>query len=1298
MICKKTNIFGSIDKLMTHRLAYLFLSAFLFFTLFGFSQENRTYSIKWKSPVAEKLTDDNINENLAFEDVIYLEDGLPYYFIKKQLPSSVSGISCSLESIKLESVYDEKEKSVLKTRAFSNLSEEFTIKWKIAYDRGQPFALIYILPIRKTSAGYEKISSFSLSINETSAFKKTNFYKTYASNSVLANGMWYKIAVEKSGVFKLSYSFLKNIGVDLKNTNPKNIKIYGNGGGMLPMANSKFRFDDLTENAIYVQGETDKKFDSLDYILFYAKGPNEWKFDTNTQKFNHENNLYSDSAYYFITIDNSSLGKRILTQPSSTNTPTHYSTTFDDYAYHESELYNLVKSGREWYGEKLDATGSKDFSFTFPNLVTSELVYIKADIASRYDIPFSANAFSVITPSNSFNLSPGSCDFGCYFCDYATTAQNTTSFTSNANTITISVVKNLGRAVGWVNFIELNARRQLAMVGSQQLLFRDKTSIGTGNITQFTITNTTPTTLIWDVTDATNCKLQSSSYNSNTHTFSVATDTIKEFLAMDENGLFENPRFVETVVNQNLHALYQPDFIIVSHPLFLTEANRLADFHRTHDNLKTIVVTPQEIYNEFSSGAQDITAIRDFVKMFYDKANTIQDSMPKYLLLFGDGSYDPKKRFASNTNFIPVFESRNSVSYTNSYVSDDFFGLMDANEGDLDNGGLVDIGIGRFPVKSVAEAKSVVDKIFTYTKTGESIGAKNNSVVSNVNSNFGNWRSEICFIADDEDGNLHMDQANKYADSVAKRHPYINNEKIFLDAYAQQATPGGDRYPDAVDAINKRVNKGGLIINYTGHGGEVGLAHERIIEIPQINSWSNEKKMPLFFTATCEFSRFDDPARTSAGELVLLNPKGGGIGLMTTVRLVYSFGNDILSKFFYKYAFDTLSNGEMPRIGDVFRKTKVSEGGSLNGRNFTLLGDPALKLAYPIHSVKTTTVSTDTLKSLSTVTVTGYVSDKNGNKLTNYNGILFPTVYDKAITITNLANDGGTPMQFKQQKNIIYKGKASVTNGDFSFSFIVPKDVAGNTVGLGKISYYAENGYEDAAGYYHIEIGGVNPNAAIDNNGPGAELFMNDDKFVFGGTTNQNPNLFAKVTDDYGINTSGLSIGHDISAVLDNNSSNAIVLNDYYEGDLDNYKSGTIYYPFENLQEGKHTLKLKVWDVSNNSTDAYTEFVVAKSGNLALKHLLNYPNPFTTNTAFYFEHNQPNISMDVQIQVFTISGKLVKNINKRIRTEGFRSEPIYWDGKDDFGDKIARGVYVYSLKIKTPTQTSELFEKLVILN
>lgn len=1296
---------------------FFLLSTFLFVNLFignaqqmntasGTSKSEPQYSIHWQQPISipGESEGDNPIQLLHFSTAQYdITDGpLPRHY--QDVPINGNEINISVRLI--NTFYEPLTPAEIAVLKSTPLPDEIKVDALVYIVKKQKKGSVSFIPLRKnrTTGKLEKLTRFDVNVSPvfSTAFKNETHTTPPKTNSVLETGKWYKIAVNSDGVYKISYSLLKQLGIDADHIKPKNIRLYGNGGGMLPKLNSIPRADDLMENAIVVVGDSDNVFNKEDYILFYGQGPHRWKYTPKSvPAFQHITNLFSDSTYYFITVDIGP-GKRIQSRSSSTLPATHFVNSFDDHAYHENDTKNLINSGNKWFGEFFENISSYDFAFDFPS-IDPTLVTVKVALAARNSNAESEYSMSCQSGGDTMAI-PGVVFSGN---THFNMREKSFQFVPTSSKLTVNVTKKTASALAWLDYIEVNARRKLMMSGNQ-LFFRDVRSTGVGKIAQYTLQANTPI-FIWDVTDPCNVYVQEKTNNQ----FTIAADSLREFLAFTGQS-FLTPKIGGAIVNQNLHGTSDKEMVIVSHPDFLDEAKQLAALHEREDHLSTIVVTPQQIYNEFSSGAQDITAIRDFLRMIYNRSN---GAFPKYLLLMGDGSYNNKAGSVNNTNFIPTYESDFSSNITSSFVSDDYYGFLDDSEGIFDpysKQEAVDIGIGRFPVQTKSQAQAMLNKINNYIKTGLPPNTLNNGCINNQNSPYGDWRNSVCFIADDEDYNLHIKDAEELSQRMSSSFKTYNLDKIYIDSYKQESSPGGERYPDVVNAIDKRMEKGCLLLNYTGHGGEVGLAHERIVDVSMINKWSNINNMPLFFTATCEFSRYDDPNRTSAGEYAFLNPKGGAIALFTTVRLVYAHDNSTLNNSFIKHAFTPIQN-EMPRLGDIFQRMKSeSDNLNLNSRNFSLLGDPALRLSYPEYDVITdsvnnrpvTTTGVDTLKALSLITISGHVENK-GKLIENYNGLLYPTVFDKEQLVKTLSNNppdtiklSGSPSYiFSVQKNVLYKGKASVVNGRFKYEFIVPKDISFQ-YGNGRISYYNENGSIDGNGYYsNIIIGGLNENPAKDNTGPEVGLYMNDDKFISGGTTNENPSLYAIIKDETGINTTGNGIGHDIMAILDANTDHSVVLNDYYQADLNSYKSGTIRYPFKNLVQGKHTLSIKVWDVHNNSSVAVTEFEVSSVSGIALNHVLNYPNPFTTKTQFFFEHNQCCQLLNVQLQIFTVSGKLVKNISKYVNAEGYRNDPIEWDGRDDFGDKVGRGVYIYRLKVKNSRgESTEKFEKLVVLN
>ena len=1079
-------------------------------------------------------------------------------------------------------------------------------------------------------------------------------------NSVLSSGDWYKISVSNDGIHQLTYTDFQDLNIPTSNLDINSIKLYGNGGGMLPSLNSDFRYNDLQENAIMViDNNNNGIFNNDDYVLFYAESAHEWIYDSSSHVFNYNEHLYADKNYYFLNIDNSSDGKRIEQKPILSNFDKTIN-SFNDFQVHELNSENLIQSGREWYGERFGVIDKYSFEFNFSNLITNEPVSIKTSVAARSLL----QSYFTINANNNFlsNVNVSKIVYD-YATPYAFTGLNSNQFISNSDQINIDIEYNYSEnnAIGWLNYLQLNARRALQMTNNV-LHFRDIESSFLNEIGKFVISNANNLTQVWDVSDVLNVKKVPTNLVGNEISFLDSLNNLKTYYAF--NNVLQKAELIGEIENQNLHILGSDvEYVIITHPNFLNAANRLAEFHEIYDDLTFVVVTPQQIYNEFSSGKQDVAAIRDFFRMLYKRTN----SQFRYALLFGDGSYDNKERVSNNTNYIPTFQSQNSLNPTTSYVTDDFYALLDNNDGDFVND-LIDVGIGRLPVKSLNEANDMVDKVERYYSF----------------ETLGDWRNSVTFIADDgdaKDGNLHMLQANNLANYIDTNYQNINIEKIYLDSYLQESTPGGPRSPQAQDAIDRRIDNGSFLVNYTGHGGPLGWTQERILEVDQINNWNNQYRLPLFMTATCKFSCFDDPEKTSAGEYVLLNKNGGAIALLTTTRLVYANPNYTLNTNFVDVLFEK-TNGEYPRLGDLYKSTKVLSGSGSNTRNFILLGDPAISLSYPKYSIFTTTIP-DTIKALEEITINGKITDDNGMLLEDFNGIVYPTVYDKEVVLLTLGQESCTPMPFRNQDNVIYKGEASVTSGEFSFSFVVPKDIE-NNYAHGKVSFYAKNNDgEDASGYDDsFIIGGLAEDIIYDYDAPSISLYMNTRDFISGGMTNRNPFLLVDIQDLSGVNTVGNGIGHDITAILDNNTSNPFILNDYYKSDIDDYKKGVVEFPLENLELGEHTITFKVWDVFNNSSEESINFYVTEGDILTISEFLNYPNPFYSNTDFYFQHNQSAQNIDVSIDIYSITGEHIKTLSDSFYDDGYRIGPIRWNGKNEYGRNVSAGLYITKLNIQ----------------
>ena len=1111
---------------------------------------------------------------------------------------------------------------------------------------------------------------------------------SYSSYSVLSSGEWFRIAITTDGIYRIDYSKLRQLGL----VNPSNPRIFCNNTGQLSYYNNAPKPDDLKELSVFTYKGSDGIFNEGDYLLFFGKGTSRWIYNKTSKEYDFLRHNYSDTAFYFIT-SGSSPGKRVATAGESLQPANYYSSESDALFVHEQEDENLIKSGREWF----QRIASLQINPGFTDLLTSEKINYSIRVAARASVPTIFRLYEGATLRKSIQVQ--SVNLFNTTGTYAQIVDSTGSIfpASTSPVIEIRYYDNgEAGAKGWIDWVKLQGRKSNSFTGPA-MQYSDSRSIAQGRITGFSIKSLINDAIIWDISDPMNTKQIQYTRTGDNITFNAATDTLKTFIAFTLGNVLTPIIKPAAVPNQDLHSSEPADMIIITHSLFRKYAEKLANIHLNNSGLLSQVVTLEQVYNEFSGGIPDIAAIRNFVRMKY--LNQQGSSHPlKYLLLFGDGSYENKTLPPNNPNFIPTYQSQNSNVIVSSFTSDDFYGLLEDGEGEAE--GTEDIGIGRLPVSDTTQAGIILSKIIRYLDP----------------ANMGEWRNVIALIADDEDGNTHISDAEGLASFLNDSVPSFNIEKIYLDAFRQTTNVNGQSYPEVTKAINDRINSGCLIFNYTGHGNESGLAHERVLKMEDINSWKNYGKLPLFITATCEFSRFDDieinvitkemTGKTSAGELVLLKSDGGGIALMSTTRVVYSAPNYSLNKNIFNSAFDRDESGNTMRLGDIIRIAKNNSGSGPNKRNFSLLGDPALKLAWPWHgkvitdSINNVSVSdnSDSLKALSLVIVAGHIEDQDGNLKSNFNGVVSPLMYDKASKIKTLANDGGQTMEFDLRNNVLFSGKTMAKDGRFRFTFIVPRDID-YSFGTGKISYYANNENEDMNGNFSdIVVGGFSDTALSDSSGPDISLFMNDTLFRNGGITDNNPKLLAIIEDKSGINTTGSAIGHDLTGFLDNDSNSSFVLNNYFENDFDNYRRGSIIYNLSGLSGGSHTITVKAWDNYNNSSEKSIMFLVETRGKFVLKNLINYPNPFLNETRISAGHNRPAAELNIIINIFSLNGRLIKIIKTKVPSTGYSLPPVIWDGNDDGGKRVGRGIYLYSVIVTTESgETARASGRMIIL-
>jgi len=1198
-----------------------------------------------------------------FDNAVY-KNGLPFYRIL---------LSSAIEQAEVFNPFYTLIDQPLKNISFFDEYSSF----QLSVNKSRESALVDV-PILKYDSLLEQwfmLQKFQLLVKTNTLQGITNARRSTVDNSVLANGQWIKLAITTSGIYKIDYEYLQSTGFNPDEIDPRNLKIYGNGGKMLPQPNNESRPLDLTENAIICVGEQDGVFNTEDYLLFYGQSSDLLTYNFDNSTWVWQNNDYSDTTFYFLTVDNNA-GLRIeqseTVQPSG-NTFNYY----NDAYVHEADIYNLLEedivtnagSGREWLGEMLNSI-DQNLSLSFPldNLVNSTQVEIKASMVSNTSqeaiVDFKLNGNNV----GSMQLS--AIPNGRYSVKGVKTEATFVSQTVPQGDVSVQInYRNPGSTAGklYLDHLMVTCERQLSYQGNP---FQFRVIQSLENIEATYQITSSQSLQVWDLTQPLRPQSLSLTANNNSYSFTTPSSQLKEFIVFTSNDYLTPVKF-EEVANQNLKADLSPEMVIITHPSFEIAAKKLAAFRMSHDQMEVKVVTHEEVYNEFASGSPDITAFRDYMKFLFENGQV------KYLLLIGKCSFDYKNILddggtSVSSNFVPTYQSRNSFHPIFSYSSDDYFGFLDENEGEWPESSsgdhLMDIGVGRLPATSAEEAETMVNKIIEY---------------SSSKNTYGNWRKKIHFVADDEDFNTHQKDADILAEYLSENFADLDLNKIYLDAYPQQTTTFGERSPAVNQAIQEAIDQGGLIVNFTGHGSEIQWTDEKVIDNIVIEQLDNDLQLPLFVTATCEFGRHDHPMIRSGAEQLLINKRGGAIGLVTTARPVYSNTNFQLNRAFYEVAFEPI-NGNMPRLGDIFKYTKNNSlSGSVN-RNFSLLGDPSMKLAYPenniiIDEVRSLSDDADTLKALDKIHVQGRVTNAVGGIKSDFNGVVYVSIFDKARTVTTLGNKS-PKMEFLQRDNLLFQGEATVEDGQFIMTFPVPKNI-NYQFGDGKISLYAyKNNYsEDASGFVKKIVGGSIAAPNLDNEPPKIELYLNDTLFNNGDVSGPNPLLLARISDESGINISTSGIGQDLKAQL--NQDQTFTLNKFFTAALDNYQRGWVAYKLSDIPEGEHRLTLKAWDIYNNAASKSIDFWVGSLNDLVLSELKNFPNPFSESTSITAGHNKSGLPLQVEINIYNSHGSLVLNnqFNYSYATSRINLD---WQGNDTNGNKLPNGIYILHMSVR----------------
>ncbi len=1140
-------------------------------------------------------------------------------------------------------------------------------------------------------------------------------------NHPLATGTWYRIPVNRDGIHQLDSEYLEALGLDLDNLDPRNLQLWGTNGFEIPRPNNAPRVA-FQQIPVLVEGESDGSFDAGDRLLFYGDDTSQLFWDDVNNRYFPEVHPYSEQNYYFLTVG--ALPGFRLNESNNGLIPSRTITDFQDLIWIEEEIQKAdsrLKSGREWLGEAFTAAENGVFKSvlrdTLPGTIPTQQITLFANLVGRslelmsFDLRVNETDAGSVTISPIFDYSS---EEGAAANSRGLINRPILSTDNGIINVEARINHNEENSEGFIDWIRLYLNRSLT-AKNDYLFFYAPSDGDISTIGSYRLGGFQDNPLVMEVSTPESPRLLSHTFSGGNVTFNYNTRPENIFVAQSR---FFTPAAGSTVDNQNLTGeTAYPDYIIITSERFLDVAGELAQYRAQHDGLTPVVATQNQIFNEFSSGKTDITAIRDYIKMFYDHALADGQPTPRYLLLFGNTTYDYKGLIPNAlTNDVVTYQSQSSLFRTNTFATDDYFGTLDDNEGDpteSNTSDRIDLGIGRIPAETRAEARTMLEKIIAYDNAQEE----------------SDWQNLITFAADDDfpdierNRDLHVLNAEGTLIRMAADDASIRFKRIYLFSYPEETTGAGRQVPQASQDLVNTINQGTLLVNYSGHGNEQVLSDEEFYVSGFNDLFTNSDRLTIFVTATCQFGRYDDSDEQSGAERLIFNPNGGAIASFTTTRVVFTGSNISNSNNFglnialSQQLTGRDDEGKPLRLGDIYFRTKnTSVGGTRNTRKFILLGDPASRLRLPDEEATITAINGDSnfenndslrIRALDLVQLNGEVRDGQGARLTDFNGSMWVTVFD-APRVVSLPDRSWVledrcfldDCQYETQNDLIFKGRTRVNNGEYQIQFVVPKDISYSDE-EGRILLFGSSEEATSGGVYrNIVFNGINPDAQNDGEGPQLDVYLNDPSFVNGNLVGDKPSLIVELNDETGINTTGTGVGHEIIATIDTQPQQTIVLNPFYEGNLDDFTGGRIEYPLDELPEGNYTLTVRAWDVQNNPSEQSIQFEVASAQDLSIRNVYNYPNPMNNRTAFTFEHNQPGNPLDISIRIFTLSGRPVQQLNQTILTNSSYAT-ISWNGRDRDNDRLGNGTYLYVLRVATDTpegrQVTEKIEKLVII-
>lgn len=1252
-----------------------------------YAQPQPFVTLKWEDyPVTRMENFEEVTRDYFFEGAEFNDSGLPVCVQSIDIGRNCASAQydITLEFPEYEPVSFWQNKRLTEERR--NLPAAPQPEWHMEIASKEGFIAVRFVPLVFRDGRYQRIKSFRLRLDRRAAkYAPQEETERYAESSVLAEGRWHKVAVgENTGIYTITKEELAKMGFN----DISKVAVFGYGGEMLQEDFSLYKPDDLPE--VPVWRDSDK-------IKFFAKGTVRYDFNSSGYLV-HTQNYSSDYGYYFITEKDSPAQ---FATAEAVAPATEATTVVKDIAvYEKDDNFKWENYGRRYYETySYYSNPAKTYQLELPGITGN-----KARVTFGFSMAISTSTDSKVKAtangeelgtSTSFRINSVS--------QYMKAVYRETSLTWSDNLnenldLTLSVERN-SPIDGHLDYIEVCYDRKLEMQGDY-LLFRNKQD----GATTYAIGNAGPNTVIMDVTNPGQYEMMPCETSNGTATFTSGEQGSRTFMAVNPEAAFNNKvTDIGEVANQNLHALKDVDMVIIipaSGKLY-AQAERIAQEHRDTKGLNVVTVNAGDIYNEFSSGTPDPTAYRWFMKMFYDRAGE-SDNYAKYLLLFGDCAYDNKLKIQEWSNFkqndflLYHQPKSNASDDIDNLMTDDYFAYLDDNEGANLSRASVDIGVGRITVRNETEAKEFVDKQLAYMR----------------NENPGIWKNKMLFVADDNidaGDSGHMTETNKAINALEKKSSSYMMERIFLDTYKIETTSTGKTYPEARKRLLEALDEGALVLDYTGHSGTYVWTQKKLFTSSDVQSLTSPR-LALWVTSSCDYVRPDDMAR-AAGELALINPKGGAIALMSTSRAVnieYDGGYNLC---FMKRLLDKDESGAHLTLGDIYMQSKQErqkQGGGKNLMCYVLLGDPALTLAYPDENeIVLDSIDggidngTTQIRAGDKITISGHIK-KDGVRNDSFNGIITTTVFDSEELVTTLNNGnkfhGEEPdtIKYLARTKKLFLGNDSIRNGQFSMTFPVPKDI-NYSDGYGLMNFYALAGKEEGQGSYgDFIVGGSNDQMQTDSLGPKIFMYLNEPDFEYGGKTHPTPMLYAIIEDEDGINISGNGIGHDLVAIVDDNSNQMYILNNYYTSEIGDYTKGNVAYLMPELTEGKHKVMMRAWDVQNNSSTAILEFEVVKGLKPNITDV-TCTSPAINETTFIVTHDRAGSDITVTIQVFDMTGRILWANTERQTA----SSPYYqltWDLRGNGGQPIGKGIYLYKASVSSGGGKEDtMTKKMVIL-